>query len=399
MDRFSRKSGIYVRGIAAIVFQCAALSVATVVDASAANRPPLLSGNPDAVVQAGERYSFRPGARDPDGDRLTFSVVNKPRWASFDAATGRLSGTPGTGAAGTYPDIRIRVSDGKSSDVLGPFGIVVRGGNRAPRLSGTPSATALVGEAYAFKPAASDPDGDRLVFSIANKPPWATFSTSTGRLAGTPPAKATGQHVGIRIGVSDGRTTASLGPFSITVGTANRPPVIRGTPTADLLVGQAYEFRPAASDADGDALRFSIANKPAWASFDAATGRLSGTPGAASAGTYANVTIRVSDGAATVALPSFSISVQQASNGSVTLSWLPPTRREDGSPLTNLAGYRIRYGTSPDRFTGVVDVPQAGITSAVIENLPPAKYYFVMSAYDSDGNESVNTPAVSKTIA
>jgi hypothetical protein len=368
-------------------------------DAAAANRAPVISGNPDTAVPAGERYSFRPSARDADGDRLTFSIANKPHWASFDASTGRLSGTPGTGAAGTYPDIRIRVSDGKASDVLGPFSIAVRGGNRAPRISGTPPGAATVGEAYAFRPSASDPDGHALTFSIANKPPWASFSTSTGRLAGTPPAKAAGEYVGIRISVSDGKATSALAPFSIAVAQANRPPVVKGAAATVVLVGSPYEFKPSATDPDGDSLRFSIANKPAWATFDPVTGRLAGTPGIAAAGSYANITIRVTDGIATVALPAFSIAVQQVANGSATLSWLPPTQRVDGSALTNLAGYRIRYGTSPDRLVSAIDIPQPGITSAVIDNLPPAKYYFVMSAYDADGNESANTPAVAKTIA
>jgi hypothetical protein len=291
------------------------------------------------------------------------------------------------------------VSDGKASDVLAPFSIAVRGGNRAPRISGTPPGAATVGAAYAFRPSASDPDGHALTFSIANKPPWASFSTSTGRLSGTPPAKAAGEYVGIRITVSDGKATASLAPFSIAVAQGNRPPVVRGAAATVALVGDAYEFEPVATDPDGDSLRFSIANKPAWANFDPGSGRLFGTPGAAATGSYANVTIRVTDGIATVSLPAFSIAVQQVTNGSATLSWLPPTQRVDGSALTNLAGYRIRYGTSPDRLVSTIEIPQPGITSAVIENLVPARYYFVMTAYDSDGNESADTPAVSKTIA
>jgi Putative Ig domain len=390
--------GNFARGVAAMALQCAALALASVAEANAANRAPVISGSPDASALAGVRYAFRPAARDADGNRLSFSVVNKPRWASFDAATGRLSGTPATSAAGTYDGIRIRVSDGRASDVLGPFSITVRAPNRAPRITGTPATSVLAGGAYAFKPAATDADGDRLVYRIDNRPAWATFSASTGRLAGTPPASSAGEYVGIRISVSDGRKVAALASFSIVVTKPNRQPVIGGTPVVEALVGQPYLFQANASDADGDALRFSIANKPAWATFDAATGRLSGTPGAAAAGTYANVTIRVTDGAATVSLPAFPIAVQQVVRGTATLSWMPPTEREDGSPLTNLAGYRIRYGTAPGSLTEVLEIPNGGITSAVVENLPPATWYFVTSAYDSEGLESANSSPVSKTI-
>ncbi len=108
-------------------------------------------------------------------------------------------------------------------------------------------------------------------------------------------------------------------------------------------------------------------------SFNASTGRLSGTPGAGTVGTYADITIQVSDGTATVALPAFSIAVQQASMGSATLTWQPPTTRTDGTPLTNLAGYRIRYGTAPESYSNVLTIPNGGITSAVVSE-PAARH-------------------------
>jgi hypothetical protein len=89
--------------------------------------------------------------------------------------------------------------------------------NRAPTISGTPPTALVVGEAYVFQPSASDPDGDTLTFSIQNRPTWATFSTSTGRLAGTPGAGDVGQFSNVRIAVTDGRATAELNAFSIAV--------------------------------------------------------------------------------------------------------------------------------------------------------------------------------------
>ena len=124
----------------------------------------------------------------------------------------------------------------------------------------------------------------------------------------------------------------------------------------------------------------------------------SSPPGPGTAGSYAGITIRVSDGTATATLPSFSIGVLQVANGSATLSWQPPTTRTDGSPLTNLAGFRIRYGTTIGSYPNLIDIPNGGLTSAMIENLPPATWYFVISAYDAAGSESVNSSPVSKTI-
>ncbi len=271
--------------------------------------------------------------------------------------------------------------------------------NRAPSISGTPASSILAGQAYSFTPVASDPDGNPLTFAIVNGPAWASFSPSTGRLTGTPASSAAGEYVEIRISVSDGQLSASLAPFAVTVTQGNRAPTISGSPPTTAREGQAYAFTPSAADADGNAMSFSIANRPTWASFNAANGALSGTPGIGTVGTYPNIAIRVSDGVTSATLPAFSIAVQQTALGSATLSWQAPTTRTDGSPLTNLAGYRIRYGTAAGNYPNVIAIPNGGLTRAVIENLPAATYYFVLSAYDSAGAESSNTPPVSRTIS
>lgn len=278
-------------------------------------------------------------------------------------------------------------------------GCTTTGTNTAPSISGTPPASVATGQSYSFTPTARDAEGNTLTFSIVNLPTWANFSSSTGRLSGTPGSGSVGEYVNIGISVSDGRLSSALAPFSISVLQANRAPTISGTPPPATREGQAYAFSPAAGDADGDPLTFSIVNRPAWASFSTATGTLTGTPGAGTVGTYSDITIRVSDGVATASLPAFSIDVQQVATGSATLSWLAPTTRTDGSPLTNLAGFRIRYGTASGSYPNVITIPNGSLTSAMIENLPAATWFFVVSAYDSTGAESASTSPVSKTIS
>ncbi|MGB5739561.1 MAG: putative Ig domain-containing protein [Woeseia sp.] len=147
-------------------------------------------------------------------------------------------------------------------------------GNSAPAISGTPATTVNVGATYNFLPSASDTNGDVLTFSVSGKPNWAEFDTSTGRLRGVPQEGNVGSYQGIVISVSDGQETTSLPAFTLTVAAVagNTPPTITGTPAVEARVGQAYSFRPAAADADGDALSFSISNRPSWALFDTATG-------------------------------------------------------------------------------------------------------------------------------
>lgn len=177
-------------------------------------------------------------------------------------------------------------------------------------------------------------------------------------------------------------------PLESASDSANRPPNITGNPPPAVTVDNRYSFTPAASDPDGDALSFSIRNKPDWLEFDPETGRLHGVAPAGSEGIYEDVTISVSDGILESALSPFTIEVTQIALGSVTLQWVPPTQNTDGTPIVDLAGYRIYYGLSADSFPNSISIDNPGITSYVVENLVPATYYFAATSFNSAGVES-----------
>jgi hypothetical protein len=82
----------------------------------------------------------------------------------------------------------------------------------------------------------------------------------------------------------------------------------------------------------------------------------------------------------------------------VTLSWVPPTTKTDGTPLTDLAGYKIYFGTNSGNYTQNIDV--GNVTSYTVTNLSAGTaYYFATTAYDASSNESSFSNEVSKTIA
>ena len=178
----------------------------------------------------------------------------------------------------------------------------------------------------------------------------------------------------------------------------NSAPRISGNPATAVNVGDAYSFTPTASDADGDPLTFSIANMPGWASFDSATGELSGQPTLGNIGTYSNIRISVSDGTASASLSSFAISVNQMGNLSTTLSWTAPTQNEDGTALEDLAGYKIYWGTTPGNYTNSVTIDTTGTTTYVVENLSPGTYEFVATAYNASGVESRYSSPATKVL-
>jgi hypothetical protein len=99
-----------------------------------------LSGTPSKTAVVGAAYSFQPTAKDSAGKALSFSVSNKPSWASFSIASGLLSGTPPS--AQTDSNIVISASDGTTSASMAAYTITVTasapsGGTGAATLSWT----------------------------------------------------------------------------------------------------------------------------------------------------------------------------------------------------------------------------------------------------------------------
>ncbi len=178
----------------------------------------------------------------------------------------------------------------------------------------------------------------------------------------------------------------------------NGAPTISGNPAAAVQLGETYSFTPTASDPDGDSLTFSIQNKPSWADFDTATGRISGTPTLGDVGLHSNIRVTVSDGQANASMAAFAIDVTQVGTVSTTLSWSAPSLNEDGSSLTDLAGYKIYYGTSSRNYTNQIRIDNPSVTTYVVENLSPATYYFAATAFNSAGEESRQSAEAVRTL-
>jgi hypothetical protein len=87
-----------------------------------------------------------------------------------------------------------------------------------------------------------------------------------------------------------------------------------------------------------------------------------------------------------------------ASSAGVTLAWQPPTENTDGSTLTDLIGYKIHYGTESQNYTSEVSVDNPTLSRYVVENLPAGTYYFALTAYNSNGTESLLSDEVTATL-
>jgi hypothetical protein len=366
------------------------------------------SGDIAITVTEVQADNTSPTAQD-DQTATTSAPATISSGTASVATTAAASGTTAA-SSGTHNNLVSRIGS------IGPFRIRVHGPknpsapiDQPPTISGTPATTILAGTAYSFTPAASDPDSTTLLFSIVNRPSWAKFNTSTGVLSGTPAATDTGTTPNVVISVTDGTDTVSLPSFSVQVtalansGPITRPgnaaPTISGTPIGTVTAGSVYSFTPTAKDSDSTHLAFSIQNKPTWASFSTSTGQLMGTPAATNVGSFANVIITVSDGQATASLAAFTVSVTPNTTPTATLAWVAPNTNTDGSALTDLAGFRIYYGTSASALSQTVTVTNTSVTSYVINNLASGTWYFAVKAVDTSGLESDLSGVGSKTIS
>jgi hypothetical protein len=181
--------------------------------------------------------------------------------------------------------------------------------------------------------------------------------------------------------------------------TQNRAPTISGQVVESVRVGQNYDWQPTAADPDGDKLSFSAVNLPPWASMNSTDGRIIGTPGENDVGIYESITITVADGSLQSATTPFSITVLgETGTGVASLRWEAPPSKVDGSPLDDLAGYRILYGRNGDDLDKSVLIDSATTTTYEFNTLSSGIWYFSVVAVSACGLEGPPTTISSKSI-
>jgi hypothetical protein len=261
-------------------------------------------------------------------------------------------------------------------------------------LKGSPGA-AMVGQSYEFAPQVSGTGGKKIAYGLKTNVSWLTIDRRTGVVTGTPSTKDVGSAY-IVVSVGDGVKSADLSGSIVVTGPPNKAPTISGAPSINSVAGRAYTFAPKAADANNDKLTFSIKNKPSWALFNASSGALTGTP--ATAASYANIIISVSDGKDSTSLQAFNLTINPEKKSMVTVSWTAPTQSTNGTALSNLAGYRVVYGASPSQMNQKLELPGATMTTVLIEELTSGTYYFAVKAYTSSGIESELSEVTYKTV-
>lgn len=99
-----------------------------------------IDGTPSGTATVGVAYSFAPTTTGAEAGTVTYSISNKPSWATFNVSSGALAGTPTASDVGDFNAVTITATTGSQSATLASFRITVAAVNNqgSATLSWTP---------------------------------------------------------------------------------------------------------------------------------------------------------------------------------------------------------------------------------------------------------------------
>ncbi|EMI22574.1 Na-Ca exchanger/integrin-beta4 domain protein, partial [Rhodopirellula maiorica SM1] len=302
------------------------------------NSAPHILSDPITTATAGVAYHYGLVAIDPDDDDLAYTLSSAPSGMTIDAETGSINWTPTSGTSGTT-EVTVRVDDGhgwfdeqtcdlawinatpgtlsgtvfddQDADGIRDGGEPALSGwtvyldanrNNKPESGETNAVTNASGQ-YSFT---NVPIGEYTI-GIVKQPDWALNVPTTRVHTGT---------------LSGGQTVSGLDFAFVTKTGGNAKPVFQSVPITTAVMGNTYQYRPTAFDADGDELTYSLAYGPRGMTIDPATGSLAWNP-AEDENFYVDVTLRVDDGNGGVALQPFQVFLTVAENSAPVFTSQP----------------------------------------------------------------------------
>ncbi|QDV45478.1 Putative deoxyribonuclease RhsC [Stieleria neptunia] len=257
-------------------------------------KPEITSIAPDVAPRLG-LYEYDVVANDPDGDSLTFELLQSPEEMTIDSETGAIRWTAPISA----PDlvyVTIRVEDEHGGFDIQPYDIAINGKyNQPPVIESPPVTSAVVGQPYIYQVIAQDPNPEDTLTYLVNSPYMNEIIVDyeTGLLEWTP-TKA--ESVPISIWVRDDGMGADFQDYviNVSVNPDNTPPEIRSEISGRVAIGREYRHVLDVFDAEGDALTYGLTSTTTGLSVSP-DGVISWTPAADQGGDH-TFTVTVSDG-------------------------------------------------------------------------------------------------------
>ncbi|MDR2642854.1 MAG: putative Ig domain-containing protein, partial [Planctomycetaceae bacterium] len=254
-----------------------------VTDSNAGNNTPIIEKIYDSEVAVGRNVSWQVQASDPEGDILSYHLIEPPSGMVIDHRTGKIDWSVPLDAASQIYEIKVLVTDQRGGKTTMEFAVNVSNYlisvNHAPSIMSVPLQFANVGNYYRTKIQATDPENDKLIFSLGDAPEGVFIDSNNGELFWLPTMEQLGWN-SITVFVNDGYGCFNSLIFYVGVFDENQKPVINSCPITSPIVGKPWQYKLAANDADGDNLNYSIdpVSIKNGLNIDTKTGILSWTP-------------------------------------------------------------------------------------------------------------------------
>ncbi|QGJ71800.1 Hypothetical protein PBC10988_35090 [Planctomycetales bacterium 10988] len=256
------------------------------------NRPPRFVTPPPTSGMVNQAVFYQAEVFEPEGEAVTFTLVDGPAGATFGESSGYLSFTPT--AAGSYA-FTLEVSDPHGATAQQTFVLTVEGAPTAttPVFQSSPPTVASVGQPYLYLAFAQGEDG--FQYELLQGPAGMEVDPDTGQLTWTPTAGEVGTHSVLLAAVASPDVRATQF-FQIEVAAApiNQPPVITSHPLTQASIDRAYLYQPTAVDPEGSSLTWDLLTGPAGLSVNADSGQLIWQPGSMTLGSH-RIELIVSD--------------------------------------------------------------------------------------------------------
>lgn len=334
------------------------------------------------------------------------------------ATSGTGNGSTGIGVstgslvAGTY-NSAITVSATGASSVTVPVSFIVTAAPVPPAIGTSPTSLSFTAQQGGSNPAAqtvnvSNTGGGTLTWSASGNAAWLSLSPAAGTgngaitLTAATGSLSAGSYSAV-VTVSGTGTSSKTVPVTFTVTAPPAQPKISMSPSSLAFNATAGGSNPSnqnivITNSGTGTLTWSATDNANWL-----TATQSGNSVVASvnvtglaAGAY-NGIITVSASGATNTPQTIPVTLTVAAappptTQSATLSWKANTD-------SDLAGYKVYQATSSGAYGAPIATLQGNVTSFIANSLQlGTTYFFVITAYDSAGNESGWSNEVSKSI-
>jgi uncharacterized protein YjdB len=325
-------------------------------------------------------------------DNTTQDLTTTVTWSSSAAAVATVSNAAGSNGSTTSVNTGSTTITATSGDVSGSTTLTVTPATLVS-MAITPANPSIAdGTTQQFTATATYSDGTTQNLTTAVT--WSSSSTGVATVSNTAGSK------GLATSVAAGSTsiTATSGDVSgsttLTVTPATLVSIAITPTNPSIAQGTTRQFT--ATGTYSDSTTQNLTTTVTWSSSNTGIATISnaaGSKGLATSVAAGSTTITATSGSVS---GTTSLTVTAPVTGNATLAWSAPATNVDGSTLTDLAGYKIYYGTSPGSYTKVIDV--GNVTTSVVNNLAPGTYYFTVTAYNIYGVESSYSNEASKVI-